>query len=134
MKTLRPVLAMLVFLGLSFLADFILDFIIPGNTGTSFNPVPYFWIAVLIQVLFAALFLLLQFFTLQKLWLSPATAIAYAIVGGLIILWTPVIVTLNMNYPNLIAPSFTPRSFFIMAGVLVAVTGVASLLPKQKIR
>jgi hypothetical protein len=134
MKTLRPVLAMLVFLALAFLADLILDVIIPGNTGTSFNPVPYFWIAGLCQVFFAALFLLLQYLTLQKQWLSHATAIAFVVVGGLIILWTPVIVTITFKYSNLVAPYFTSRSFFSIAGLLVVVTGVGGLLPKQKKR
>jgi hypothetical protein len=134
MKTLRPVLAMLVFLALGFLADFILDFIIPGNSGTSFNPVPYFWIAALCQILFAASFLLLQVLTLQKHWLSNAAAIVFVVVGGLIILWTPLIVTLMVKYPDLSVPFFTPRSFFSIAGLLVAVTGVFGLLPVQKKR
>jgi hypothetical protein len=134
MKTLRPILAMLVFLALGFLADIILDFIVPGDTGTGFNPLPYFWIALLCQVLFAASFLFLQFFNLQKQWLSHATAIAFVVVGGLIILWTPLVVTFSVKYPNLIAPYFTPRSFFSIAGMLVAMTGVYGLLPNQKKR
>jgi hypothetical protein len=134
MKTLRPVLAMLVFLALGFLADFILDYIIPGDTGSGFNPVPYFWVSLLCQVLFAAAFLLFLYLSLQKQWLGHAAAIAFVVAGGFIALWTPVIVTLTVKYPDLTLPGFTPRSFFIIAGMLVAVTGIYALLPKQKKR
>ncbi|KAF0107502.1 MAG: hypothetical protein FD146_1536 [Anaerolineaceae bacterium] len=128
MKILRPILAMLTFLALGFLADYVLDRVVPGD------PLPYYWSALLCQVIFGALFLLLVYFTLHKGWLTHGTAIAYVVVGGVILLWTPGLVSLMQKYPDLRVPGFTPRSFFIMAGVIVAVTGVLALLPKKKKR
>jgi hypothetical protein len=138
MKTLRPVLAMLVFLALAFLEDYILDVVLPSDSTVTFNPVPYTWIAALCLLLLGTLFLLFQFLTLQKQWLTHPIAIAFLIVGGLIIFQTPVMVTIILKFPDLIPAQaqifFSPRSFLTISGLLVAVTGFSGLLPKQKKR
>jgi hypothetical protein len=119
---------MLAFLALGFLADYMLDRVVPGE------PLPYYWSAFLCLVVFGASFVLFTYFSLHKEWLTHGTAIAYVITGGLLLLWTPVLVSLMQKYPNLQLPGFTPRSYFVVAALLVAVTGVYTLLPKPKKR
>ncbi|MEW6094828.1 MAG: hypothetical protein AB1531_12780 [Chloroflexota bacterium] len=126
MKILRPVLVLLAFLALGFLADYVLDRVVPGDA------LSYYWFAFLSQVIFGALCLLLAYLSLRKEWLTHAVAITYVVVGGVLMLWTPVLVIVMQKYPNLPLPGFTPRSFFIIAGIFVVVVGIYALLPKPK--
>jgi hypothetical protein len=134
MKTLRALIVMLVFLGLAFLADYVLDVVLPADSTVAFNPVPYTWIAALCLLLLGTLFLLLQFLTLQKQWLTLPAALVFLVVGGLLIFQTPVMLTIVQKFPDLIPAQaqiyFSPRSFLTISGLLVAVIGVSGLLSK----
>lgn len=127
MKTLRPILAMIAFLALGFLADYLLE-IIPGD------PVPYYWLSFLCQLVLGGLFLLFMYYSLRKEWLTHGTAITYVVMGVLILFWTPIVVTLIQNNPSLMLPGFTPRSFFVFAGIFLVVIGAYILLPKPSKR
>ena len=128
MKTLRPILAMILFLGLGFLLDYLLDKVVPGE------PLPYYWLSLLGQLILGALFLLLIYLSLRREWLTHDAAIAYVVVGGIILLWTPIVVTIMQTNTALDLPGFTPRSFFAFSGLFVLITGVFTLLPKPKKR
>jgi hypothetical protein len=143
MKTYRPILAMIVFLGLAFLMDYLLDFILSGQTGYLVSPLAFYWFSLLCQLILGALILLLIYYTLRKEWLTHEAAITFVVVGGIILLYTPLWITFTELFPNTMdsiylqspdfkMPAFWARSFFTLAGIIVIVTGVYGLLPKPK--
>lgn len=126
MKTLRLILVMILFLGLGFLLDFLLDNVVPGDA------VPYYWLSLLGQLILGALFLLLIYLSLHREWLTRQGSILYIIVGALILIWTPIAVIFMQYFSEWSLPGFTPRSFFAFSGLFVLITGVFARLPKPK--
>ena len=55
MKTYRPILAMIIFLGLAFFLDYLLDFFLSGNSGYRVSPLMYYWFSLLCQVIFGGM-------------------------------------------------------------------------------
>jgi hypothetical protein len=122
MKTYRPIFALIIFLVLCFLLDFVMDFVLSGESGFLVNPFPYYWLSLLCQVIFGAAILLLVYYTLRKEWLTHDTAIAFVIVGGIILLYTPLWITFTELFPGTMnsiylknpdfrMPAFWARSF-----------------------
>ena len=136
MKTYRPIILMVVFLALGFLANYLGD-LIPGAQSSDF------WLYLLIQVVFGLFFLYFIYLNIYKNWLTHGAAITYMVVGGILLLWTPTIVSIlqiNWNamdvyieqHPNLWIPLPVQTSFFAITALLVVVIGVYGLLPKPK--
>ncbi len=136
MKTYRPIILMVVFLALGFLANYLGD-LIPGAQSSDF------WLYLLIQVVFGLFFLYFIYLNIYKNWLTHGAAITYMVVGGILLLWTPAIVSvlqINWNamdvyieqHPNLWIPLPVQTSFFAITALLVVVIGVYGLLPKPK--
>lgn len=143
MKIYRPLLLMLAFLSVGFLLDYVMDFVLSGASGIQVGPLPYYWISFLCQIVFGALFFLLFYFLVVKEWLTHKAAIAFVIVGGILLLYTPLWISFNylfpgtmdaiyLKNPDFMMPAFWARSFFMFASVLVVATGVFGLLPKPK--
>ena len=145
MKTYRPILALLLFLGFAFFMDYLLDFVLSGQSSYFVSPMAYYWFSFLCQVLFGAFILLLVYYTVRKELLTRETAIVFIVVGGIILLYTPLWITFTEVFPNTMdsiylknpdfkMPAFWARSFFTLAGLVIVVTGVYALLPKTKKR
>jgi len=127
-ETYRSILALLLYLGFAFFMDYLLDFVLSGKvvilsshgftTGFSF----------LCQVIFGAFILLLIYYAVRKEWLTRKTAIAFIVVGGIILLYTPLWISFTEVFPNTMdsiylknpgfkMPAFWARSFFTLAGL-----------------
>ena len=145
MKTYRPILAMILFLGLAFFLDYLLDFFLSGNSGYRVSPLMYYWFSLLCQVIFGGIILLLIYYTVRKEFMTRTSAIVFVVVGGIILLYTPLWITFTeafpvkmediyLKNPDFKMPAFWARSFFTLSGVMVVVTGIYALLPKPKRR
>ncbi len=143
MKNYRPILALLLFLGLAFLMDYFLDFFLSGQSSYLVSPMAYYWFSFACQLVFGACILLLIYYAVRKEWLTREVAIAYIVVGGLILLYTPLWITFTevfpakmdsiyLKNPDFKMPAFWARSFFTCSAIFLLFLGVYQLLPKPK--
>jgi hypothetical protein len=141
MKSSRSIIAMLVFLAIGVGVDYVINVVL-GSADT----VLYLWLVAFFEILFGASFLGFLYINLHLEWVTKGSAITCIVVGGLILLFTPLWITfaiqfqpmmesLYSRYPNFTLPAIPAGSMFAISALLLVVTGVYHLvMPKMKKR
>ncbi len=141
MKSSRSIIAMLVFLAIGVGVDYIINVLL-GSAST----VLYLWLVALCEIVFGAAFLGVLYLNLHLEWITKGSAITCIVVGGAILLFTPVWISfafgfpqvmesIYSRYPNFVLPAIPATSMFAIAAMLLVVTGAYYLVrPKMKKR
>ena len=132
---------MLLFLAIGVGIDYVINVVL-GSADT----VLYLWLVALCEIVFGAAFLGFLYLNLHLKWFSRGSAIACIVVGGFILLFTPIWISfafgfpqvmesIYSRYPNFVLPAIPAASMFAITAMLLVVTGVYHLvLPKMKKR